>query len=133
MDPIANMLTQIKNAQMVSKDQVLVPFSKMKFKIAQVLKEGGFVGEIERKKKKGNKAEHEYLLITLEYREGNKPAISGFKIISKPSRHLYTGVSGLKPVRSGYGLGIVSTSKGVMSFQEARKLGVGGEMLFEVW
>jgi len=132
MSPIINMLVQIKNAQMVKKDQVLVPFSGVKFKIAQVLKEGGFLKEVERRKKKEGKSEFEYLSIDLKY-EGKEGAISGFKIISKPSRHMYGGVKEFKPVRSGYGMAVVSTSKGIMSSKEARKLGVGGEILFEVW
>ena len=132
MSPIINMLVQIKNAQMVQKDQVLVPFSGVKFKIAQVLKEGGFIKDVERRKKKEGKDEHEYISIDLKY-EDKQGVINGFKIISKPSRHMYGGVKDLKPVRSGYGLAVVSTSKGIMSSKEARKLGVGGEILFEVW
>ena len=132
MSPIINMLVQIKNAQMVQKDQVLVPFSNVKFKIAQVLKEGGFVKEVERKKKKEGQGEFEYLSIDLKY-DGREGVINGFKIVSKPSRHMYGGVKELKPIRSGYGIAVVSTSKGIMSSKEARKLGVGGEILFEVW
>ena len=135
MSPILDMLAQIKNAQMVQKGQVSVPFSKVKFKIAQVLKEGGFVKEVERRKKKEGKeggSETEYLSIDLKY-EDKKGVINGFKIVSKPSRHIYGGVKELKPVRSGYGMAVVSTSKGIMSSKEARKLGVGGEILFEVW
>ena len=132
MSPIINMLVQIKNAQMVQKDQVLVPFSGVKLKIAQVLKEGGFVKEVERKKKKEGKGEFDYISIDLKY-EGREGVINGFKIISKPSRHMYGGVDELKPVRSGYGMAVVSTSKGIMNSKEARKLGIGGEILFEVW
>src|SRR3989344_2194788 len=121
MSPIINMLVQIKNAQMVQKDQVLVPFSNVKLKIAQILKDGGFVKDVERKKKKDGKGEFEYIAVDLKY-EGREGAIGGFKIISKPSRHIYGGVKEFKPVRSGYGMAIVSTSKGIMNSKEARKL-----------
>lgn len=127
------MLVQIKNAQAVGKEQVSVPFSNMKFKIAGILKDNGFVQDIERKKKKEKKSEREYLSVTLKYDEDSQPAISGFKIISRPSRHLYTGVKDIKLIRSGYGIAVISTSKGVMSSKEARKQNLGGEILFEVW
>jgi len=127
------MLIRIKNAQAVGNEQVSVPFSNMKLRIAQILKEGGFVMDVERRKKKAKKTEFEYLAITLKYGEENRPAISGFKIISKPSRHMYFGVKEIKPVRSGYGMGVISTPKGVMNSKEAKKQNLGGEMLFEVW
>lgn len=131
--PISDMLIRIKNAQAVGNENVSVPFSNMKSRIAQILCEGGFVAAVERRKKKGKKAELEYLSLTLKYGEENRPAISGFKIISKPSRHMYTGAKEIKPVRSGYGVGIISTSKGIMNSKEAKKQNLGGEMLFEVW
>lgn len=133
MDPISNMLIQIKNAQMVNKDQVLVSSSKMKFKIAKILKECGFISEVENKKRKAKKTEFEYLAISLKYNDDKEPGISGFKIISKPSRHMYIGAKDIKLVRSGYGMAVISTSKGVMSSKEARKQNLGGEILFEVW
>lgn len=131
--PISDMLIRIKNAQAVGNEQVFVPFSNMKLKIAQILKDSGFVIDVERRKKKGKKTEHEYLAITLKYDEENRPSIDGFKIISKPSRHMYTGAKEIKSVRSGYGVGIISTSKGIMNSKEAKKQNLGGEMLFEVW
>lgn len=132
MSPISNMLISIKNAQAVGKEHVSVPFSKMKLKIAEILTEGGFVSGVERRKKKGLKVEHEYLTIALKY-DGKNGVINDFKIISKPSRHMYVGVQDLKPIRSGYGLAVISTSKGVMSSKEAKKQNLGGEILFEVW
>ena len=127
------MLIRIKNAQAVGNEQVSVPFSNMKLKIAQILKDSGFVMDVERRKKKAKKAELEYLVITLKYGEENRPRIGGFKIISKPSRHMYAGAKEIKSVRSGYGVGIISTSKGIMNSKEAKKQNLGGEMLFEVW
>ena len=133
IDPISNMLIQIQNAQRVNKNQVFVPSSKMKLKIAQILKESGFVGEVEKKKKKTKKAEFEYIAISLKYNDDKEPWISGFKIVSKPSRHMYIKAKDIKWVHSGYGLAVISTSKGVMSSKEARKQNLGGEILFEVW
>ena len=131
--PIADMLIQMKNAQAVGKEEISVPSSNMKFKIAQILKEGGFILDVEKKKKKGKKAEFDYIAISLKYDAEKNPGISGFKIISKPSRHLYIGAKDIKLVRSGFGMAVISTSKGVMSSREARKQNLGGEILFEVW
>lgn len=126
------MLNQIKNAQARGKDEVTLPFSKMSFNIAEILKKSGFVSEVEKKKMKTKKSEVDVLSIRLKYNDGTG-AISGIKLISKPSRRIYAGKEDLKPVRSGYGLAIVSTSKGLMTGDEARKLGMGGEVLFEIW
>jgi len=133
MDPVLNMLVQIKNAQAVGKEQVLVPFSKVKFTIVQILKENNFVGDIEKKKKKARKSELDYLSVMLRYDDNKQPAISGIKIISRPSRHMYVGAKDIKSVHSGYGIAVISTSKGIMSSKEARKQGIGGEIMFEVW
>ena len=127
------MLIRISNAQAVGKEQVSVPFSKIKFKIGQILKDGEFVGEVEKRTKKSKKSEIDYILVTLKYDEDKKPVISGFKIISTPSRHMYVMAKDIKLVHSGYGIAVISTSKGVMSSREARKQNLGGEMLFEVW
>jgi small subunit ribosomal protein S8 len=131
--PISDMLVSINNAQAVGKEQISVPFSKMKFKIAQILNEGGFIGEIERRKKKSKKSEFEYLAINLKYGDDGRPGVSGFKLISRPSRHMYTGTKDIKSIKSGYGFSVISTSKGIMNSKDARKAGLGGEILFEVW
>jgi small subunit ribosomal protein S8 len=131
-DPISDMLIRIKNAQMVAHDQVSMPFSKMKFAIANVLKSSGFVSEVERKKKKIKKTEHEQLVLTLKYLDG-LGALQGVKIISRPSRRMYIKSTEIRPVRSGQGLAIISTSKGVMDSREARKQKLGGEILCEIW
>jgi small subunit ribosomal protein S8 len=132
MDPIADMLSQIKNAQAVNLDRVVLPSSKVKAKIAAILKEAGYLASVDKKKKKAQKTEHEYLDLELKYTDGVS-AISGVKMISKPSRHMYLKASEIKPVRSGYGCAVISTSKGIMTSQEARKQGLGGEILFEIW
>ncbi len=132
MDPISNMLNQIKTAQAVRHEQVLIPFSKMKFAIANVLVRTGYIASVERKKKKVKKTEHEYLLLTLKYVDGSA-AISGIRMISRQSRRMYLAADEIKPVRSGLGLSVLSTSKGVMSSHDARKARVGGEIICEIW
>jgi len=132
MDPIADMLTRITNAQAARHERVSVPFSGVKFAIAQLLKSSGYLADVERKKRKAKKAEVEYLELTLRYDDG-RGAVSGLRLISRPSRHIYTKASAIRPVRSGYGLAVVSTPKGIMSGAAARKENVGGEVMFEIW
>jgi small subunit ribosomal protein S8 len=132
MDPVSDMLIQIKNAQAVGREQVVLPFSKVKFRIAEILKAAGYLAEFEKKNKKVGRTEHEYLYLTLKYQD-NEGALSGVKIISRPSRRMYIKAEEIKPVRSGFGLAIISTPKGIMDSKEARKSNLGGEILCEVW
>lgn len=132
MDPIADMLTRITNAQAARHAHVSVPFSGVKLAIAQLLKSAGYISDVERKKRKAKKAEVEYLEMTLRYDDG-RGAVSGVRLVSRPSRHIYTKASAIRPVRSGYGLAVVSTPKGIMSGAAARKENVGGEVMFEIW
>jgi small subunit ribosomal protein S8 len=132
MSPIANMLVQIKNAQARSIEEIILPFSKMKFDIAMILKEKGFIGEVEKRKKKMKKAELNFIAIQLKYVDG-VGAISEIKLVSKPSRRMYAAKNDLKPIMNGYGISVVSTSKGLMTGSDARKAGIGGEVIFEVW
>ena len=140
MDPISDMLIRIKNAQSVGHEQVSIPFSKVKFSIANILKASGFISEVERNKKSsqngsisgGKNTEHDYLDLTLKYNDG-EGAISGIKIISRPSRHMYIQASKIKQVHSGYGIAVISTPKGIMSSIDAKKENLGGELLFDVW
>ena len=126
------MLTQIKNAQARGHQGVVLPFSKMLFAIAQILKKTGFVEEVNKIKKKKKGSEFEFISLRLKYENGIG-AIRGVKLISKPSRRIYMGKKDLKPVREGYGISVISTPKGLMTGDEAKKAGVGGEILFEVW
>ena len=128
MDPIADMLTSIRNAQAVSKETVKVPFSKVKFGIAKVLEREGFLRRVERKGRKTQK----YIEITLKYKE-KKPAILGLKKISKPGQRIYLGARKIQPIKSGYGISIVSTSQGLKTDREARKENLGGEIICQVW
>ena len=127
-DPITDMFNQIRNAQALSYPEVKIPFSNLKYNIAKLLEKENLLSEVDRSLKKETKA----IRIKLKYEEGI-PAISGFKRISKPGRRVYASVSEIKKVRSGYGLAVVSTPKGLMTDREARKNKMGGELMFEVW
>jgi len=132
MSPIADMLIKIKNAQMARHDRVSIPFSKMKFSIAQILNKAGFVGEVEKKKKKIKKHEFNFIDIQLSG-PISTGKIGDVKFISKPSRKVYVGSRQIKSIRNGFGIAVISTSKGLMNDSDAKKAGLGGEMLFEVW
>jgi small subunit ribosomal protein S8 len=127
-DPITDMLNQIKNAQAVEKTEVLIPLSKTKNEIASILFKEGFIGEI----KKSAKGKIKVLKISLKYDNG-VPAIVGFKRISKPGQRIYEGFSEIKKVHGGYGISIISTSKGLMTNKDARKQKIGGEVICQVW
>jgi small subunit ribosomal protein S8 len=128
-DPIADMLTRIRNAITARKAKVIMPASKLKARIAEVLKDEGFVGVVssEEDDKQG------LLHIELRYDNNNHNAIQGIRRVSKPGQRRYARHTGLPKVRSGLGIAILTTSKGVMTEREARKQGVGGELLCEVW
>lgn len=128
MDPIANLLTTIKNAQAVKKQTVTVPFSNLKFELLEILKREGY---IENYKKKGRPPKRR-IIINLEY-HNNEPVIHGVKLISKPSRRIYLKRKKLYLPKSGYGLLILSTSKGLMSSKEAKRNNLGGEIICEIW
>ncbi len=130
-DPIADMLTRIRNATMVQHQQVVMPNSKMREAIARILKEEGFIKEYEVIPTKPQPM----LRLSLKYASGKRPrsVITGLKRVSKPGRRIYVGRHELPWVRSGLGVAIVSTPKGVMTEQQARRLGVGGEVLCYVW
>lgn len=132
MYTLANMLTIIQNAQAVGHETVTVPYSRMNFDIVTILKENGFVSDVEKKKIKGKKSELPVIGITLKY-ENAKGVILGTKLISKPSRRMYAGKRDLHQVRNGYGISVISTPKGIMTGEEAKKANVGGEVLFEIW
>jgi small subunit ribosomal protein S8 len=123
-----NLLTQLKNAQAVKKENVKIPYSKMDEGVLKILTSNNYIENFE---KKGQKIKR-YFDVKLKYVE-NKGAINGIKLISKPSRRIYVGFEKIRLVKSGYGLMVVSTSKGIMSGQEARKAKMGGLALFEIW
>ncbi|MEO8637539.1 MAG: 30S ribosomal protein S8 [Candidatus Taylorbacteria bacterium] len=128
MDPIANFITQIKNAGEAGKETVVLPYSKFKNAITDVLEKEGFIKAQAKKGKKINKS----IEITLLY-EGKTPKIRGVERVSMPSKRIYYGASELHSVKSGLGRLILSTSRGILSERQARKEKVGGEALFKIW
>ncbi len=127
-DPIADMLNRIRNAQAVLKPTVDVPFSNLKYELAKILEKKDFVEKIEKKGKQIRKI----IEITLKYK--NKlPVISGLTRISKSGQRIYLPIKKIKKVRGGYGMLIISTSKGLMTDTEAKKQKLGGEILCEIW
>lgn len=128
MDPIADMLASIKNAQAVLKKKVKIPFSDFKFRIAKILEREGFLGKVA-KKGRGPK---KFIIITLKYKD-KTPLITGLKKVSTPGQPVYVGVKDIELVKSGYGTSIVSTSQGLMTGKEARKKNLGGELICKIW
>ncbi len=129
MDVIADMFTKIRNAQAVKKETVLIPYSKIKMEIAKVLLRGKYIKEINRRGKKNKRS----IELSLSYGEKGQAAISHISRISKPSRRVYLPFKKIKPIRQGYGSMILSTSKGLLTDKEAKKEGVGGEIICEIW
>ncbi len=128
-DPIADMITRIRNGNLVFKQFVDVPFSKLKEAIAAVLKEEGFIKDyeiIEEERKK-------IIRIHLIYYPGRKRAINEIKKVSKPGARVYVKKDEIPKVKNGLGVAVLTTSKGVMSDKKARELGIGGEILFTIW
>ena len=128
-DPIADMLTRIRNAVMVRHDSVLIPSSRMKLAIASVLKEEGFISDYEVLRGKP----HREIKIILKYMDKDQPALSGLERVSKPGLRVYAGWEEIPRIRGGLGIAVVSTSKGVMTGQRAWRQGIGGELLCYVW
>jgi len=147
VDHINNLLNIIKNGQAVFRTTVEIPFSNFNFEIVKILERSGFVGKYEKKGKKSKKT----IEITLKYDEpgretetGNKeqfaggnvakiPEISGIKRISKPGKRIYIEAANIRKIRGGYGIIIISTSKGLMTNKEAKKQNIGGEVICEIW
>ncbi|MFH0768468.1 MAG: 30S ribosomal protein S8 [Chloroflexota bacterium] len=128
-DPIADMLTRIRNAVMAQHDSVMIPVSKMGMSITKSLKDEGFIGDYEVIKDKANRV----IKIQLKYSEKNKPILTGLERVSKPGLRVYMGSKEIPRVAGGLGIAIVSTSKGVMTGQQARRQRLGGELLCYVW
>jgi small subunit ribosomal protein S8 len=124
-DPVADMLTRIRNAIMVRHDSVLVPSSRMKQAIAKILKEEGFISDFELVKEKTYRA----IKIHLKYIDKNQPALSRLERVSKPGLRVYADRNEIPRIAAGLGVAILSTSKGVMTGQQAWKLKIGGELL----
>ena len=131
-DPIADMLTRIRNAIMVGHSTVAIPHSKTKLAIAQILKDEGYIADVVEEEGKPAST----IVITLKYwgsRRERRPVISDLKRVSKPGRRVYVGKGDIPWVLSGMGISILTTSRGIMTGQQARRQGVGGEVLCYVW
>jgi small subunit ribosomal protein S8 len=128
-DPIADLLTQIRNALLAKHDRLDVPVSKLKLEICKILKEEGYIKNF--RVIEGSPVGS--LRIFLRYSAEGEPAINHVERVSKPGRRIYKASKDIKPVRNGLGLGIVSTSQGLLSDAQARQRKVGGELLCELW
>ena len=127
MDPISDLFIRIKNAQKAGHETAHIPYSKLKHEITKAFERAGFTGKTERK----GKRVHKFLEITLLY-EGGQPKFRGVKLISKPSRRLYTPYRALRRAPHG-GVVLVSTPKGILTDSEAKKEKVGGQLIAEIW
>jgi len=128
-DPIADLLTRVRNAARARKEQVDVPWSTIKQQIVEVLTAEGYLKEHSTVERDG----HRVLRIWLRYDASNRPVISGLKRISKPSLRVYVGAQEIPLVRRGLGVNVLSTPAGILPDREARKRNVGGEILCAVW
>jgi small subunit ribosomal protein S8 len=128
-DPIADMLTRIRNAVTARHDFVLVPSSRMKLAITKILKEEGFISDYEVLRGKPQRA----IKLHLKYDDKNQPIISGLERVSKPGLRVYAERKEIPRVHGGLGIAIISTAKGVMTGQRAWHRGIGGELLCYVW
>lgn len=124
-----DLLTKIKNAQKAKKDFLKVPYSNLDFAVAELLAKNNY---LESAAKKGRMPKR-MIEIKLKYDKDSRGVINEIRFLSKPSRRLYGGYKNLVPVKQGYGMGVISTSKGLMTTKEARKSKVGGQLLFEIW
>ncbi len=135
-DPIADMLTRIRNASAVKKEVIVLPMSKIKYNLAKILERDGWIDKVEVAKvngKKNNSFMFDELNIVLKYNSNGNPKISSLKKISKPGRRIYVGKDELPKVLNNLGIAIISTSQGLMTNKEAKKLGVGGEVICEIY
>ena len=128
-DPIADMLTQMRNAVLMRKREVQIPASRLKTEIARILKEEGFI----RGYKVIKDGPQGVLAVTLKYTEGNQSVLAGARRISKPGCRVYCTRDAIPKVYDGLGLAIISTSKGILSGTRCEELGLGGEVLCTVW
>lgn len=126
-DPISDMLTRIRNGLAAKHDDILIPSSKLKFKLASILEKERYVGQIKEVDVAGKKN----IKIKLRY-ENNKPSINSIKRVSKPGLRVYCGKDELPNVLQGYGVSIISTPQGLMTNKDARKNGIGGEVICEI-
>lgn len=128
-DPIADLLTRIRNAARAKHPRVDLPSSKLKVEVARILKDEGYLSNYKVVEEKGKKT----LRVFLRYTPDRRSVITDLKRVSRPGSRRYVGKTSIRPVVGGMGISILSTPRGVMTGQSARKAGVGGELLCEVW
>ena len=129
-DPIADMLSRIRNAALARHDRTEMPASRLKAAVAEILKSEGFIADVRRNEAEGAS---DKLTIVLKYGRDRQSAIDGIRRVSRPGRRVYVRHDRIPRVLSGLGISILSTSRGLMSDREARRLKVGGELLCEEW
>ncbi|MCH7905346.1 MAG: 30S ribosomal protein S8 [Armatimonadetes bacterium] len=127
-DPIADFLTRLRNASAVGKLEVRTPYAKMLERIATVLAKEAFIERVEHR----GRGPRKVLVVYLRYIDG-KPAIENLRRVSRPGKRIYASAKDLRPVKSGYGILVLSTPQGLFTNREARKRNVGGEIVCEVW
>jgi small subunit ribosomal protein S8 len=130
MDPIADFLTRIRNANMKKKERVDIPFSKIKTEIARVLKEEGYIANY---KAIHNETKGGFVRVFLKYTDKNTSVIQGLKRVSRPGKRVYSSYENIPTVRGAFGTSIISTSKGIMTDEKAKTEKVGGEVLCQIW
>ena len=128
LDHISNYISNLKNAANAGKETIVLPYSKLKNAVTDLLEREGFVKNLTKKGKKGPKT----IEVKIVY-EGGKAKVRGAERVSRPSKRIYAGFSDIPSVKQGHGISVVSTSKGIMTDKEARKEKVGGEVLFKIW
>ena len=128
-DPIADLLTRIRNGQLARHEKVTLPWSKMKEAVARTLAGEGYVRDVV----VGGEATKRTLTVLLAYTESGDPVITGVRRVSKPGLRVYASVRNIPQVRSGYGVSVLSTPAGLLADREARRRNVGGEVVCEVW
>ncbi|MFZ3054742.1 MAG: 30S ribosomal protein S8 [Minisyncoccales bacterium] len=130
MDPIADMISSINNALAVKKKQIaLYPYSNFKYSILELLKKEGLIENLDKK----GRLSLRKIIVDLKYNTEGEPVITKIKKVSKQGQRIYSTHNELKPVKSGHGIAVVSTSKGLMTNKEARKAKIGGEVICEIW
>jgi len=128
-DPVADMLTRIRNAKMVGKRTVLFPHSNLLWSISELLEQEGYISNLEKRGRKVGKN----IEVQIVYSDKGKARINGLRRISRPGKRVYEKSTDLRSVKNGMGFSVVSTSKGMKTGPEARKEGLGGEVMFNIW
>ena len=131
-DPISDMLTRIRNAALARHERVQLPASRLKRTLADVLKIEGYVADVQ-VESADQETVHDTLTLVLKYGRDRIPAIEGIRRVSRPGRRIYVRAQEIPKVKSGLGIAVLSTSRGIMSDRQARRAGVGGELLCEIW